>query len=218
MIPLRDENPSRHFPFLTITLIALNLVLFVYEISLGGGLEPFIQNFGVIPSKLMEGGPLVFPTLFTSLFLHGGWLHLLGNMLYLWIFGDNVEDSMGPFRFLFFYLLCGLIATFTHIYFSPSSRIPTIGASGAISGVLGGYLVLFPRAHILTLVPVFYFIRMIHLPAYFLLTFWILFQLFSGFSSLPGSEASGGVAWFAHIGGFFSGILLVKVFQKRRKR
>lgn len=217
MIPLRDENPSKRFPFVTIILIVANFILFFYEISLGKGLEPFIQTYGVIPAKWMERNPVIYPTLFTSLFLHGGFLHVLGNMLYLWIFGDNVEDSMGHIRFVFFYFLCGLLSTFTHIITAPSSSIPTIGASGAISGVLGGYLLLFPRARVLTLVPVFYLIRIIRLPAYFLLTFWIVFQLFQGITSLPGSEASGGVAWFAHIGGFFSGLLLVKIFQKKRR-
>ncbi len=218
MIPLKDENPTSRFPIITISLIIVNLILFFYEISLGKGLELFIQSHGVIPVRLMEGNPNAFPTLFTSMFLHGGWLHVLGNMLYLWIFGDNVEDSMGHLRFLIFYLFCGLIATFTHIFVSANSQIPTIGASGAIAGVLGGYLLLFPKARVLTLIPIFFFIRIVRLPAYFLLSFWLILQLFYGFVSLPGTEISGGVAWFAHIGGFFGGLILIKFFQKKNRR
>jgi membrane associated rhomboid family serine protease len=215
MIPLRDENPTKRFPIVTVLLIGANFLLFFYELSLGNTLEPFIRVYGVIPARLVELNPNAYLTLISSLFLHGGWLHILGNMLYLWIFGDNIEDSMGHIRFFLFYLLCGLAATFTHVFVSPNSEIPTIGASGAISGVLGGYLLLFPKAKILTLIPVFYFIRIIRLPAYFILSFWIIFQLFQGIASIPGSQSSGGVAWFAHIGGFFAGLALIKLFQKR---
>jgi len=150
--------------------------------------------------------------------MHGGFAHIFGNMLYLWIFGDNVEDSMGHFRFLIFYLLCGILASLAHVLSSMGSQIPTIGASGAIAGVLGAYLVLYPRASILTLVPFGYFMRMIRLPALLILVFWFVLQLFYGMLSLPGARATGGVAWFAHIGGFLSGLLLIRIFRSRGRR
>jgi membrane associated rhomboid family serine protease len=190
---------------------------------LGRNAQNFVTAFGATPFEItnqIDIPPLVhFPvffTLFTSMFLHGGFFHIGGNMLYLWIFGDNVEDAMGSFRFLIFYLLCGVIAAITHIALEPNSLIPMIGASGAISGVLGAYLLLYPRAKVLTLITFFYFIRIIKLPALFVLSFWIVLQLLSGTLSLSVRASHAGVAWFAHIGGFFAGVILVSAFKKKR--
>jgi len=217
MIPLKDENPSRRFPVVTVTLIAINMVVFFYEVSLGGRVEQLVYRMGVIPYNVVNVGFPAYPTLFTSMFLHGGWEHVLGNMLYLWIFGDNVEDFLGKIRFIIFYLVCGLVASFAHILTQASSQIPTIGASGAISGVLGGYILLYPRARVITLIPLGYFIRLVRLPAVAVLGMWILIQLLSGFASLPGAGTRGGVAFFAHIGGFVGGLVLVRLFGGRRQ-
>jgi len=180
-----------------------------------GSASQFSNNVIKSPPKIYFPVPL---TLFTSMFLHGGILHIGGNMLYLWIFGDNVEDAMGGVRFLIFYLLCGVIAAMTHIALDPNSLTPMIGASGAISGVLGAYLLLYPRAKVLTLITFFYFIRIIKLPALFILSFWIVIQLLSGTLSMSVNTNHGGVAWFAHIGGFFAGVFLVYIFKKKRIR
>ena len=217
MIPLKDINRSRTFPFITIILIVLNGLVFVYELSLGRSLTPFFYIFGVVPSLYVDPdywrstGLLagILP-LFTSMFLHGGWLHFFGNMLYLWVFGDNVEDRVGHFGFLIFYLTCGLAAAILHIVASSSSTVPTVGASGAIAGVLGAYLVLFPGARVLTLVPIFFFFQLVELPALIFLGFWFVMQFFSGAMSLAaGNQQLGGTAWWAHIGGFVAGIGLV---------
>jgi membrane associated rhomboid family serine protease len=223
MIPLKDKIQRRHFPFITLVLIIANIAFFIYEVSLGKNLDNFLLNFSVVPYNIYKSvqtgnlNPLAYLTLLTSLFLHGGWLHLGGNMLYLWVFGDNVEDKLGGMRFLFFYLLCGLTASALHIYIDPLSRVPVIGASGAISGVLGAYLLMFPKARIVTLIPIFIFIQIAELPAYLLLGFWFILQFFSGMLSLgsPVSEG-GGVAWWAHIGGFISGMILLFPFRKYR--
>jgi membrane associated rhomboid family serine protease len=223
MIPLKDNIPSRTFPFVNISLIILNIVVFFYEVSLGPYLEHFIFYFGVIPHKFIfllsrdTFSPVAtFMPLFTSLFLHGGWLHLLGNMLYLWIFGDNVEDVLGHARYLIFYLLCGIGAGMTHIITQPVSQVPTIGASGAIAGIMGAYFILFPRARVVTLVPIFFFIQFIEIPAFFFLAFWFIMQLFSG--TFAGSSSfSGGIAFWAHIGGFGCGMLLLLFFKRQRK-
>jgi membrane associated rhomboid family serine protease len=229
MIPLRDNVPSRGTPVMTVLLIATNVLVFLYELSLGRALPRLFYELAVIPSRYVHGvsvtpsggveeanfALLVFP-LFASMFLHGGWLHLLGNMLYLWIFGDNVEDRMGHFRFLIFYLICGLAATFGHIWSSPNSTMPSLGASGAIAGVLSGYLMLYPRAKVLILVPMWFFFTF-EVPAMFFLGFWFLQQLLFGIGSLgPASAQTGGVAWWAHIGGFLAGAILVHVFTQRR--
>jgi membrane associated rhomboid family serine protease len=177
MIPLKDRNPRRRFPLITVLLIAANIFVFLYELSLGIRLERFLVHFSVTPSVIHQVlhlnifRPFVFITLVTSLFLHEGWLHLGGNMLYLWIFGDNVEDKLGRFRFFVFYIICGIAASSLHIYLEPTSNVPTIGASGAISGVLGAYIILFPRARVLTLIPIFIFIQIVELPAYIILGF-----------------------------------------------
>jgi len=220
MIPIKDDNPTHQVPLITIGLIMANILVFLHQLSLGRGEEVFIYRFGVIPYEIthLHNFPASIGSLFTSMFLHGGPLHLLGNMLYLWIFGDNVESIMGHLRFLGFYLLCGLAAAFSHILVEPNSILPMVGASGAISGVLGAYFLRFPRAKVLVLVPLFlWFIRIIRIPAFFVLGFWFLMQVMSGFMSL-GISVTGGVAWFAHIGGFLAGMILVRYFEKRRFR
>lgn len=219
MIPLRDINPTRRFPLVTVLLIAANVLVFVFELALPSdrALTRFIYTMGVIPYDIVHNlNPALSLTLITSMFLHGGFVHIIGNMLYLWIFGNNVEDNMGSWRFSVFYLLCGLSASAAQIAVAPNSRIPTIGASGAIAGVLGAYLLLFPHAQVETLVTLGYFIRIVRLPAVLVLSFWIVIQLFSGFASL-GVPQVGGVAWFAHIGGFMAGVLLVNIFRRRER-
>lgn len=212
MIPLKDDNPTSIFPYVTITFIVANVLIFFYQFSLGEGLNIFIYNFGAVPYLItnpQEAPPEIYTpaylTLFTSMFLHGGWMHLIGNMLYLWIFGNNIEDQLGHIGFIVFYLGCGLLATAAHIMTDPSSKIPTVGASGAISGVLGAYLIRFPRARVLTLIWFGFFVRMVHLPALVFLGFWIMLQLLYGLPTL-GGQTGGGVAYFAHIGGFAAGV------------
>ena len=224
MIPLKDDNPTRTFPFITIALIVINCILFIIELSQGKYLITFIESFGCIPYEITMGTDvepfIFFPvrlTIITSMFLHGGWMHLVGNMLYLWIFGNNIEDKLGHLRFIIFYFIVGVTASIAQILINPYSTIPQIGASGAISGVLGAYLLLFPKAKVLTLVPLFYFIRVIKLPAFVILGFWIALQIINGFASLS-YTAVGGVAFFAHIGGFIAGLLFIKPFLIGRKR
>jgi len=268
MIPLRDMLPSRRFPIVTVSLIVLNLLVFLFQGFLStqfpyredwsaqraewaaasleeppifspyyayatgqrillsmpntyeiGRDEWFQTQYALIPGELLNGSDLpplipipVWLTLLTSMFLHGGILHLLGNMLYLWIFGDNVEDAMGPVRFLGFYLLCGIVAGFAQIAIGPGSSIPMVGASGAIAGILAAYFMLFPQSRVLTLVPLFFFLRLVAVPAVFLLGFWFVWQVISGAGSLG---SSGGVAFFAHIGGFIAGLFLVFPFRQR---
>ena len=216
MIPLRDDIPSSTFPIVNYILIAINVIVFGFELSLGQSLNEYIFNHAVIPAQAVSAGFTVeqFAKMTATMFFHGGWLHLLGNMLYLWIFGDNVEDSMGHFKYLVFYLLTGYLATFAHIFFFPHSNIPLVGASGAIAGVLGAYLVLFPRARVLTLVFVFVFIQIIYLPAILFLGLWFVLQLVSGAVSF--GQVGQGVACWAHVGGFVAGIALVKIFATRR--
>jgi membrane associated rhomboid family serine protease len=223
MIPLKDRNPTKRFPIITILIIAVNVLIFIYQISLGLQWEGFYYKFSVIPSRIVESlhseifRPLTFLTLVTSMFLHGGWLHLGGNMLYLWVFGDNVEDKFGHGRFLVFYLICGITATMLHIFMEPASTVPTIGASGAISGVLGAYILMFPRTRVLTLIPIFIFIQLAELPAFIILGFWFVLQFINGMVSLGyATSGMGGVAWWAHIGGFIAGLLLVLPFRKYR--
>ena len=224
MIPLRDDNPTSTLPVLTVALIAANVLVFFYQISLGSEAgEVLVYQFGAIPaavtgSRALPAALAVIPpifSVFTSMFLHGGWLHLIGNMLYLWIFGNNIEDAMGHVRYLIFYLVCGVAASFSHILSDPQSLIPSIGASGAISGVLGAYLLLYPRAKVLVLVPLGFFTQLMHIPASIALGLWFLLQLLS---SAVTSGQGGGVAWWAHIGGFIAGMLLVALFKKRNVR
>jgi len=221
LIPLRDHNPTVLWPIITVSLIIANAVVFMYELSLGPKLlESFIYQMGMVPASILQAqipGTGGYSTVMTSMFLHGGWLHLIGNMLYLWIFGNNIEDSMGHLRFIAFYLLAGLAAAAAHLAFNPTSAVPTIGASGAVSGVLGAYLVLFPHARIETLVTFGFLIRIVLLPAWVLLIFWIglqfLYQLLE-----PMDPMAGGVAYAAHIGGFVAGVLLIPLFRKYRRK
>jgi membrane associated rhomboid family serine protease len=224
MIPLRDAVPAQSFPAATTLLIALNVLTFVYELSLGSELDMFILQYGAVPLRFSwawqrEDVSTVkrFLPLFTSMFLHGSWLHLGGNMLYLWIFGDNVEDRLGHVRFLLFYFACGLAAALTQIYVHPTSRIPMVGASGAVAGVLGAYLILFPYARVLALIPILFFFQIVELPATLFLVFWFLMQFLSGAVSITDdSQLTGGVAWWAHIGGFVGGVALGFVIPKRK--
>lgn len=223
MIPLKDENPSQTTPVVTLLLIAVNTLLFFYQVSLGPQDRAFVFRFGAIPDELFHQvqssrstGLALQITVLTSMFLHGGFLHLAGNMLYLWIFGNNVEDVMGHGRFILFYLICGSIAVYTHAFFNSDSTVPMIGASGAISGVLGAYLLLFPHARIWTLVTLGFFIQFVDLPAVVVLGFWIVMQILYGLFSFSGPAE--GVAWFAHIGGLFAGMALVWPFKKRAGR
>jgi membrane associated rhomboid family serine protease len=219
MIPLRDENPTRTLPFITIAIIVINALVFVWELIQGEQLQDNITQFVVIPYNIVHlSGPKVLLTLITSLFLHAGLTHLLGNMLYLWVFGNNIEDRLGHIRFIFFYLFCGIMATFGHIITASGSKLPVIGASGAISGVLGAYLLLYPRVKVLVLIPLFFIWRIAKIQAVWFLLFWIILQLIYGAGSfaMAGEPNGGGVAWFAHIAGFFAGILFLRLFLKRR--
>jgi len=217
MIPLRDINPSRRFPLVTIGLILLNVFIFLYEMLLPSpdALNSMAYNWGLVPYRLMNLELGAILTVFTAMFLHSGFMHLVGNMLYLWIFGDNIEAAMGSLRFVVFYLLCGLGAALGQVLVDPLSHLPMIGASGAISGVLGAYLLLYPRTEVETLVLLGYFARLVRLPALVVLGLWIVMQLFSGLLSL-GVQVTGGVAWFAHIGGFATGIILIGLFKRQR--
>ncbi|MCM8783905.1 MAG: rhomboid family intramembrane serine protease [Candidatus Omnitrophica bacterium] len=220
MIPLHDENPTERFSFVTIVLVIVNSIVFLYELSLGSSLEITIRRYTLIPYNFINYFDFSqLRTLFSSLFLHGSLLHLLGNMLYLWIFGNNIEDVLGHFKFILFYFLCGISASLAHILTNPHSTIPTLGASGAVSGVLGAYFILFPQARVVTIIPIFYFIRIVKIPAFFFLGFWIAVQFLSGIiSSGMDSDLGGGVAWFAHLGGFFAGVLLLPLFYQRGRR
>jgi len=221
MIPIRDENPSGTVPVVTRALIAVNGALFVYELMLGPAVSEFFFRWGLVPLRVSlafaEGTESpVAPalTFLTSMFLHGGWAHLIGNMWYLWIFGDNLEDRMGHLRFLLFYLLGGLAAAGVQFVLHAESRVPTVGASGAIAAVLGGYALLFPGARVFTLLPVFPFFQIVPLPAVLVLGLWFVLQFFSGALAI-GAGVSGGVAWWAHIGGFAFGLLAVRLFVRR---
>ena len=230
MIPLRDNVPSRRPPVVNVLLIVINVLVFFYQLALGPQLETFMHEFAVVPYYyfhrfavptalgLRPGSPgdLIVP-LFTSMFLHGGWLHLIGNMLYLWIFGDNVEDRLGHFRYLAFYLLCGLAAAAAHVWFNPDSRLPSLGASGAIAGVLSAYLISYPRARVQVLIPLFILWPVIEVPAVLFLGFWFIQQFFNGVASIGVSAyQTGGVAWWAHVGGFVSGAVLLFLMAPKR--
>ena len=210
MIPLRDVIQSRTFPFFTISFIVLNTIAFIYEQSIPRhALETFVHTYGAIPVRLDV------LTIFTSMFLHAGWVHFLGNMLFLWIFGDNVEDRLGHVRFAIFYLLCGVAAVFAHVFMNPLSTIPTIGASGAIAGVLGGYFVLYPHSRVLALIPLFIVWEIVEVPAVLFLGMWFLMQFYSvGVEALMTRGEGGGVAFWAHIAGFVVGMAAVLVLRK----
>jgi membrane associated rhomboid family serine protease len=214
MIPLRDINPRRTTPVVNVVLIVANVLMFLWEVQLGPDVERVLAEVAFIPARFWAHPALIVPNIFSiliSMFLHGGWLHLGGNMLYLWIFGDNIEDRLGHFRYLVFYLACGFAATLTHAFINTSSTLPSIGASGAIAGVLGAYLILFPGARVTTLIPIFIFVTIRDIPAVIVLGLWFVLQLFVGVASLgaEGAASMGGVAYFAHIGGFVAGIVLV---------
>jgi membrane associated rhomboid family serine protease len=211
VIPLRDVIPSRTTPYITVTIIGLNALAWLFEVSLPEEvLNRFLTVYGVVPAYLSA------PTLITSMFLHGSWMHVIGNMWYLWIFGDNVEDRLGHGRFIVFYLLCGTAAALGQVLMDPTSILPTIGASGAIAGVMGAYFVLYPQSRVLTLIP-WIFIQIVELPAIVLLGFWFLMQLFSAgtIAITSSSHGSGGVAFAAHVAGFIVGVVGVFVFRKR---
>lgn len=223
MIPIRDTIKSRTFPFVTVLLILANAAAFLYELRLGPQLNEWIEVMGFVPARFVFwerlGGdslsPLRFVPIFTAMFLHGGWAHFLGNMLYLWIFGDNVEDRLGHGRYLVFYLVCGVGAFVFQAVSDPQSTFPAIGASGAIAGVLGAYLILYPRSRVLTLVPIFIFPWFVEIPAVIYLGIWFLLQLANGAMQLSSKAGeAGGVAWWAHIGGFVLGIVLCLVLRR----
>lgn len=221
MIPLRDDNPIRGVPVITIAIIALCVIVFIWELLLPlDTAQNVMYALGFVPAVLFGHGelraPIVPPgvTIFTAMFLHGGWLHLAGNMLYLWIFGDNIEDRMGPGRFVVFYLVCGLIAALAQALPDVRSTVPMIGASGAISGVLGAYTVLYPRANVLVALPVLIIFYTFRVPAFIVLGFWFLVQL----ASSLGAGGGGGVAFRAHVGGFLAGVLLIRLFLRERSR
>jgi len=225
MIPLHDDNPTETTPVVTIGIIAACTLVFFYQLTLGPQVgQQFVYQYGAIPAVILGQETLprevmALPaslSLITSMFLHGGFLHLIGNMLYLWIFGDNIEEAMGHVRFIFFYLICGVIAAMSHAVSDPASVSPMIGASGAISGVLGAYLLLFPRARVYTLIPLGFFFWRAYIPASIILGLWFLLQILSGTASV--GAAGGGVAWFAHIGGFLAGMALIGFFKHRSVR
>ena len=212
MIPLRDVIPSRTTPYITVTIIVLNALAWLFEVSLPPDvLNQFLTVYGVVPRYLSA------PTLITSMFLHGSWMHVIGNMWYLWIFGDNVEDRLGHGRFIVFYLMCGIAAALGQVAMDPLSTLPTIGASGAIAGVMGAYFVLYPQSRVLTLIP-WIFLQVVELPAIILLGFWFLIQLFSAgtIAVTASSHGSGGVAFAAHVAGFVVGVVGVFIFRKRQ--
>lgn len=226
MIPLQDLNPRKNPPIVTWALIISNVVIFLYLVKLPKEyLEIFYKTWGFIPAlffdpylRVLTEHPVYIPylTLITHLFLHGGWLHLIGNMWVLWIFGDNVEDRLGPIPFIFFYLTCGILASLIHAFFFSHSVTPLVGASGAISGIMGAYFRLFPFARILVLIPLLFIPIFIEVPAFLFLGLWFLLQFYSGLFSLALPGSIGGVAWFAHLGGFLAGFLMIKIFCRRK--
>lgn len=221
MIPLRDTNPSQSVPFVNYSLIVLNVIVFFYEFAIGDHVNDLIFAFGVIPARVfydieqVQFGVSTFLPFITSMFLHGGWMHLIGNMLFLHVFGDNVEDRVGHGRYLAFYLLAGFAAAATQTFMNPSSEVPMVGASGAIAGVLGAYIFMFPTARVATLIPLFVFFQIVDLPAFVFLGIWFLMQILSGVMSLGIAADAGGVAWWAHIGGFAAGAILLPILRKR---
>jgi membrane associated rhomboid family serine protease len=214
MIPIRDENPTHQVPVVTYLLIILNVAAFLIQISLGQGGQDLINQFALNPARLTSDPSLSnFMDIFTSMFMHAGLAHILGNMLYLWIFGDNVEDRMGSLRYFIFYLSGGVLASLAHVFIYPSSTTPTVGASGAIAAVLGAYFVLYPGQKVVTLIPLGFYMRMTVLPAGLVLGAWFLLQFFQGVASLGGPDV-GGVAFWAHIGGFVVGLALGKILDR----
>jgi membrane associated rhomboid family serine protease len=219
MIPIGDDIPTRRIPVVNYVLIAVNLLVFLFELSLGPQVDQLFRAWGTVPARITSPAryPWAFITLFTAMFLHGGWSHFLGNMVYLWIFGDNVEDRLGHGGYTAFYLVAGVVAGLAQVFVAPQATIPGIGASGAIAGVLAVYLLLYPTAPVRVLLPMGrYFSRIVRVPAFIVLGIWFLLQLFNGVLSLgSGQMAMGGVAWFAHIGGFVTGLVLGAVLRGR---
>ena len=214
MIPLRDVIPSRTTPYIVITIIGLNGLAWFYELAMPRDVLPlFLQFYGVVPADFST------PTLVSSMFLHGSWSHVIGNMWYLWIFGDNIEDQLGHGRFMIFYLLCGMAAALGQVVMDPTSTLPTIGASGAIAGVMGAYFVLYPQSRVLTLVPLWFYFEIFEMPAIVLLGFWFLMQLFSAgtVAATAGTHGGGGIAFMAHVAGFLTGVVGVFAFRRRRR-
>jgi membrane associated rhomboid family serine protease len=213
MIPLRDSQPSYSTPVVTAGLIVANVLVFLHQVSLDDfSLNHFIRTYAIVPARFE------FSTLFSSMFLHGGWLHLIGNMWFLWIYGDNVEDILGGLRYLVFYLLCGVAAGLTHVLTNAGSPVPTIGASGAVAGVMGAYLVKFPHSRIVTLIPIFFLLTTVEIPAVLILIYWFLIQIFSGMAAAGQmASAQGGVAWFAHVGGFVAGMVLISLMKTQER-
>ena len=212
VIPIADDNRARRtFPGITYTLILINAIIFFMELAFG---DPFIEQWSFVPARFLANPGADFITIFSSMFMHAGWLHIIGNMLYLFIFGDNVEDQFGHFKFLIFYLLCGVVATLAQMAFSTDSTVPSLGASGAIAGVLGAYIFMFPLARVTVLMGFF----IIPLPALVVIGFWIVLQIFSGIGSISDASQTGGVAYFAHIGGFFFGLIMAPLFRLLGRR
>ena len=214
MFPLRDVIPSRTTQYVTVSIIALNALVFLYQLALGPNVEQFVIYYGLVPAAFS------WVTVFTSMFLHGGFLHVAGNMLYLWIFGDNVEDRMGHGRFLVFYLLCGTAAALAQTITDPQSVVPMVGASGAIAGVMGAYFVLYPRSRILTLVFILFFIQLVEVPAIFFLGIWFVMQFLSGVGSIARAtgDPAGGIAFWAHVAGFAAGLSAVGLFKRPERQ
>src|SRR2546423_14673344 len=226
MFPIQDSVPSRSVPVVTRTIIFVNALVFFFELMLPQrGVEQIVYLFGIVPARFTHpewaayvGFPVdTYWPLLTHQFLHGGWLHIIANMWTLWIFGDNVEDRMGPVRFAIFYLTCGVLAGLTHLVTNPNSTVPSVGASGAIAGVLGAYLLFFPTARLVVMFPIFFFPFFFEVPAVIYLGFWFFSQLFSGTLALAGPQHVGGIAWWAHIGGFVSGMILCGLLVRRRR-
>lgn len=227
MIPFKDNNPTKTYPYATIAIIAVNGIAFIYELALGDAVEDLVFYYGVVPVKVafflnypsQDPGAVIdtFLPFFTSMFLHGGPIHILGNMLYLWVFGDNIEDRLGHFKFVGFYLLCGITASAVHVAANPTVGVPCIGASGAIAGVLGAYMIVFPGAKVLCLIPIGLFWPIVELPAVVVLGFWFVIQFFNGAAAFTSTtDAGGGVAWWAHIGGFVCGVVLILLLSRVR--
>ncbi len=223
MFPLKDDIPSKTFPFVNLVLILVNIAVFFHEVQLanGGLLEKFIIQHGLIPSRFLAAPLEQIPSVFKAMFMHGSWGHVLSNMWFLFIFGDNVEDKLGHVRYLVYYLLVGVGAAAAQVYMSPASLLPMVGASGAIAGVLGGYFIMFPGARVLTFFVFVFFVRLIEIPAFFYLGLWFLMQAFNGLGALSLTAARGemgGVAWWAHAGGFAAGFVLINFFRRRLPR
>ena len=221
MIPYKDDNPSRTFPLVTISIIGLNILVFIWQVLSPEDGQSIAYSYGAIPHNIIsfESNQPIAPalTIFTSMFMHGGLLHLGGNMLYFWIFGNNIEDRLGHLRFALFYLFCGIVSAYSHALASPASVIPMIGASGAVSGVLGAYILLFPKARIHTIVFFGFFIQVIKIPALIVIGFWAIIQFVNGLVA-QGALSQGGVAWFAHVGGFIAGLFTIKLWLPRRNK